>query len=115
MAAQLREVRVITERQEEASFENTVVALERSGELLDRAMAVFFNLIASNTNDVMQQFESELAPQLTAHEDAILLDSKLCSRGSVRCTKDATRWIWIRRPCSCWSAITPSSCAPAPA
>ena len=82
MTAQLREVRAITERQTDASFENTIVALERSGELLDRAMAVFFNLIASNTNEVMQQFESELAPQLAAHEDAILLDSKLFARVS---------------------------------
>ena len=80
MTAQLREVRAITER--DATFENTVVALERSGELLDRVMAVFFNLIASNTNAVMQQFESELAPQLAAHEDAILLDSKLFARVS---------------------------------
>jgi len=45
-------------------------------------MAVFFNLIASNTNAVMQQFESELAPQLAAHEDAILLDPKLFARVS---------------------------------
>ena len=82
MAAQLREVRTITEQQIDASFENTIVALERSGELLDRAMAVFFNLIASNTNEVMQQFESELAPQLAAHEDAILLDSQLFARVS---------------------------------
>ncbi len=80
MAAQLREVAAITARETEPTFENTIVALERSGELLDRATAVFFNLIASNTNDVMQQFESELAPQLAAHEDAILLDAKLFAR-----------------------------------
>ena len=43
-------------------------------------MAVFFNLIASNTNRVMQQFESEMAPQLAAHEDAICLDPKLFAR-----------------------------------
>jgi peptidyl-dipeptidase Dcp len=80
MTAQLREVRAITERATGATFENTIVALERAGELLDRAMAVFFNLIASNTNEVMQQFESELAPQLAAHEDAILLDAALFAR-----------------------------------
>jgi peptidyl-dipeptidase Dcp len=80
MAAQLREVQAITGRDGAATFENTIVALERSGELLDRAMAVFFNLIASNTNPVMQQYESELAPQLAAHDDAILLDSKLFAR-----------------------------------
>ena len=82
MAAQLREVQAITQQPAAAGFENTIVALERSGELLDRAVAVFFNLIASNTNEVMQQFESELAPQLAAHEDAILLDSRLFARVS---------------------------------
>src|SRR3984885_4690635 len=82
MSAQLREVAAITGQAAAADFDNTIVALERSGELLDRAMAVFFNLIASNTNDVMQQFESELAPQLAAHEDAILLDPQLFARVS---------------------------------
>jgi peptidyl-dipeptidase Dcp len=80
MAAQLREIAAITAQAAAATFDNTIVALERSGELLDRAMAVFFNLIASHTNEVLQQFESELAPQLAAHEDAILLDSKLFAR-----------------------------------
>ena len=82
MAQQLREVAAITGSAARPDFENTIVALERSGELLDRAMAVFFNLIASNTNDDMQRFESELAPQLAAHEDAIALDSKLFARVS---------------------------------
>jgi peptidyl-dipeptidase Dcp len=82
MAAQLREIAAITGQEAAATFDNTIVALERSGELLDRAMAVFFNLIASNTNEVLQQFESELAPQLAAHEDAILLDSALFARVS---------------------------------
>jgi len=82
MSAQLREVAAITGQAAAADFDNTIIALERSGELLDRAMAVFFNLIASNTNAVMQQFESELAPQLAAHEDAILLDPKLFARVS---------------------------------
>jgi peptidyl-dipeptidase Dcp len=82
MSAQLREVAAITGQAAAADFDNTIIALERSGELLDRAMAVFFNLIASNTNDVMQQFESELAPQLAAHEDAILLDPQLFARVS---------------------------------
>ena len=82
MSAQLGEVAVITAQAAAPDFDNTIIALERSGELLDRAMAVFFNLIASNTNDVMQQFESELAPQLAAHEDTILLDPQLFARVS---------------------------------
>src|ERR1700733_6886291 len=82
MAAQLAEVAAITGQKAAATFDNTIVALERSGELLDRAMAVFSNLNSSNTNDVMQQYESELAPLLAAHEDAIALDSKLFARVS---------------------------------
>jgi peptidyl-dipeptidase Dcp len=82
MSAQLREVAAITGQAAAADFDNTIIALERSGELLDRAMAVFFNLIASNTNDVMQQFEAELAPRLAAHEDTILLDPQLFARVS---------------------------------
>jgi len=82
MAAQLREVKAITALETGATFENTIVALERSGQILDRVGAVFFNLIASNTNEAMQQYESELAPQLAAHEDAILLDSRLFAQVS---------------------------------
>ena len=82
MRAQLREVAAITGQSAAPDFDNTIVALERSGELLDRSMAVFFNLTAANTNEVMQQLESELAPQLAAHEDAILLDPQLFARVS---------------------------------
>src|SRR5580692_9472718 len=80
MAEQLREVAAITAQDAAPGFDNTIVALERGGQQLDRVMSVFFNLIASNTNEVMQQLESELAPLLAAHEDAIALDSKLFAR-----------------------------------
>ena len=91
MAAQLREVAAITGQDAAPGFDNTIVALERSGQQLDRAMAVFFNLIASNTNDVMQQLESELAPLLAAHEDAIALDSKRGTRTDISCRTAAVR------------------------
>jgi peptidyl-dipeptidase Dcp len=83
MAVQLREVAAITGQDAAPGFDNTIVALERSGQQLDRAMSVFFNLVASHTNEVMQQLESELAPLLAAHEDAIALDSKLFARVNV--------------------------------
>ena len=82
MNAQLREVAAITGQAAPASFENTIVALEHSGVLLDRAAAVFFNLNASHTNETLQGFESQLAPQLAAHEDAISLDPQLFARVS---------------------------------
>ncbi len=112
MARQLQEVAVIARDPQPPTFDNTIVALERSGELLERAMAVFFNLTASNTNPSMQQFESEMAPQLAAHEDAILLDPELFARvrDAVRAARHAGAG--SRGSCSCWSAITRSSCAP---
>src|SRR5229473_2341519 len=61
-------------------FENTVVALERTGRLLDRAEQTFSNLNACNTNPTLQKIEKEMAPKLSAHRDAIHLNGKLFSR-----------------------------------
>jgi peptidyl-dipeptidase Dcp len=61
-------------------FQNTLVALERSGQMLARVSAVFFNLNASNTDPQMQAIDSEIAPKLQAHEDAIFLDQALFAR-----------------------------------
>ncbi len=54
--------------------------MERSGELLTRAYKVFFNLDLSNTNETIQKVEAEVAPKLSAHNDAIYLDPKLFAR-----------------------------------
>jgi peptidyl-dipeptidase Dcp len=63
-----------------ASFENTLVALEKSGKLLARVDAVFSNLTSSNTNDALQAIELELAPLLSAHWNAIYLNADLFAR-----------------------------------
>jgi peptidyl-dipeptidase Dcp len=80
MAEQRREVTAIDNNPAAPSFENTVVALERSGRLLDRVSSVFFNLNASNTNPELLRIASEMAPKLAAHEDAIMLDPVLFAR-----------------------------------
>jgi peptidyl-dipeptidase Dcp len=80
MHTQRKEVRSIATRAEPESFENTVVALERSGRLLERVGSVFSNLAQSNGSDSMLAMESELAPVLAAHRDAIYLDSELFER-----------------------------------
>jgi len=80
MAAQRAEMAAIAANPAAPSFDNTFVAMERSGQLLDRVSLVFFNLSASNTNPVMQKLEAQLAPQLAAHRDAILLDPQLFAR-----------------------------------
>ena len=80
MAEQKREVAAIAGNAAAPSFENTVVALERSGRLLERVAKVFFNINQANSNETTLKIEEEMAPQLAAHEDAILLDAALFAR-----------------------------------
>jgi peptidyl-dipeptidase Dcp len=80
MADQLQEVAVIANNPEKPTFTNTIVALERSGQLLARVNTVFSALSSAHTNDAMQEIESAMAPKLAAHNDAILLDGKLFDR-----------------------------------
>ena len=80
MAEQLAEVAAIAEQPDEPTFVNTIEALERSGQLLDRARQVFTNMTASNSNDTLQAIEAEVSPRYAAHRDAILLNTKLFAR-----------------------------------
>ncbi len=80
MEEQLAEVRAITSREDTPTFENTLVALERSGQILTRVSEVFFNQSSSNSTDFIKQLEEELAPLLAAHRDTIRLDPALYSR-----------------------------------
>ncbi|MFD2417169.1 M3 family metallopeptidase [Amycolatopsis pigmentata] len=74
------EIDAIARNPEPATFENTIVALERSGRLLNRVSSVFFNLAASDTNPERQRIQAEIAPRLAAHADAIHLDPDLFAR-----------------------------------
>ncbi|HZE37279.1 MAG TPA: M3 family metallopeptidase [Stackebrandtia sp.] len=80
MAEQRSEVDEIAENPQDPTFDNTIVALERSGRLLGRVNAVFFNKTAADTNPVLQGVQSEVAPKLAAHRDAISLNPKLFAR-----------------------------------
>src|SRR5256885_2001399 len=80
MREQLKEVDAIANNSTKATFDNTVVALERTGRLLDRAEQTFSNLNSCNTNPAMQKIETEMAPKLAAHRDAIHLNGKLFAR-----------------------------------
>jgi peptidyl-dipeptidase Dcp len=80
MAQQLKEIKAITDNPAAPTFDNTLVALEKSGSLLDRASAAFYGVSQANTNDVLQQAKAELAPKNAAHEDAIYLNEKLFAR-----------------------------------
>jgi peptidyl-dipeptidase Dcp len=80
MAEQRAEVAAIRNSADEATFDNTVVAIERSGRLLSRAWAVFGNLTSSVSTPRMREIERELAPLEAAHDDALRLDPVLFAR-----------------------------------
>ena len=80
LAEHLKEVETIANNKEEPTFENTIVALEKSGRTLDRVNNTFSNLTGAHTNPVLQKTESEMAPKLAAHQDAIRLNTPLFAR-----------------------------------
>ncbi|MBB3342616.1 peptidyl-dipeptidase Dcp [Luteimonas sp. RC10] len=80
MKQHLAEIRKIADNTEAPTVENTIEAMERSGELLTRAANVFFMLTGANTNDTLQAAEEALAPKLAEHSDAIYLDPALFAR-----------------------------------
>ena len=82
------EVEAVAASAEPPTFENTLVALERSGQLLSRASATFFGTSSALATSEVQAIQEEYAPKLTAHSDAILLDSRLYER--IRAVRDDT-------------------------
>jgi peptidyl-dipeptidase Dcp len=77
---QLAEVQAILDTPGAATFENTIVALEKSGQMLMRTLLVFFNKSSSDTSDALDAIEEEMAPKLAAHQDAINLNPALFKR-----------------------------------
>lgn len=80
MEESLREVDAIANNPEAPTFENTLVALEKSGQLLTRVDAIFSNLNSTLTNPALEAVDREMAPKLAAYTDAILLNPKLFAR-----------------------------------
>lgn len=78
--SQLVEVAEIIKLPEQANFENTIVALERSGQMLNRMLLVFYNKSSSDTSPAIEAIEEEIAPKLAAHTDAIRLNPVLFAR-----------------------------------
>lgn len=77
---QKKAVEEIANNPEEPTFENTVVALEKSGDLLERSLQVFGALSSAHTNDKLQAVDETIAPKLAAQRDAIYLNDKLFQR-----------------------------------
>lgn len=74
------EVDAIAAATEAPTLDNTIVAMERSGDALTRVSKVFFHLSGAHTNEAIQAIEAEYAPKLAAHRDEILLDPRLFAR-----------------------------------
>lgn len=82
MVQQREEVRAIADNPDAPTFANTIVALEKSGQLLTRVMQVFGAVTGANLSPELQKVQEIEAPKLAAHQDAIFLDGKLFQRVS---------------------------------
>src|SRR5271154_1062653 len=80
MAEELAEIQAIADNPAAPSYENTLVAMEKTGQLLQRALAAFGAVTAANTNPALQRVQADEAPKLAAHQDAISLNAKLFAR-----------------------------------
>ena len=74
------EIKAIVNNKSVPTFENTILALENSGELLSNVSTVFYNLNSANTNEEIQKIATEIAPSMSAHRDNINLNDKLFTR-----------------------------------
>ena len=74
---QIAEIKKIANNTESPTFENTMIPLEKSGQLLARVTGVFGLLASANTNPELQNIEEEEAPKMSSHNDSILLNDKL--------------------------------------
>ncbi|TLM86331.1 M3 family metallopeptidase [Pseudarthrobacter sp. NamE2] len=80
LAEHLAEIQAIADNPEPAGFENTVVAMERSGRLLERAAAAFFTLVSADASDEIRELETTFSPRFSAHQDDIYLNRALFER-----------------------------------
>ena len=74
------EVKAIAENQDEATFENTIVALERAGSMLNRVLGVFYPMLSANADDALMEVSSRMAPKLSTHFNNITLNEQLWQR-----------------------------------
>lgn len=80
MKQQMEEVEAIANNKAKPTFENTIIAMEKSGAILDRATTVFFSLSGADTNDARKKLQAEYSAKFAAHSDAINLNGELFKR-----------------------------------
>ena len=90
IAEQAAEINAIADNPVAPTFENTVIAMERSGQLLSRVQSAFGGVTGANTNPALEQIQTEMAPKMSAHEDSIYLNAKLFARISTLYTNRAS-------------------------
>jgi peptidyl-dipeptidase Dcp len=76
----LAEITAVADNPDPATFENTLIPLERGGQILERVASVFFNKSSADSNDYTNELEEDMAPLLAAHSDAIRLNPRLYAR-----------------------------------
>lgn len=94
MAEHLAEVDAIANSAEEPTFDNTIAALERSGQILNRTATVFFSIAASDSTDGIMAIETEVSPKLTKHSDEVRLNRALWERVK-RVTSEDAEEAWL--------------------
>ena len=80
MAQELAEIDAIANNPQPPTFQNTIVAMEKTGQLLGRATSVFYNLVGTDKTEARDKLQTEYAPKFSAHRDAIALNPKLFAR-----------------------------------
>ncbi len=80
MAEQLKEIEAIADNTAAPTFDNTILAMEKSGQVLNRAQTVFYSLVGADTNDARNKLRADYSAKFAAHGDAIALNPKLFAR-----------------------------------
>lgn len=80
MADNTVEINAIANNPAAPSFDNTIIAMEKAGQILGRATTVFFNLSSANTNDALDKLDADYSPKFAAHFDSVYLNAKLFAR-----------------------------------
>ncbi len=82
MAQELAEIQGIADNPQPPTFDNTLVAMQKTGQLLSRTIAVFGSVVQANSDPTLLKIRADLAPKISAHNDAIVLNEKLFARVS---------------------------------
>ena len=77
---QMQEIQAIVDQKEEPSFENTIVALERSGAMLNRVLGVMYPMLSANADEELMKISERVSPKLSEHESNITLNEGLWKR-----------------------------------